>query len=173
MIRISRAVAGATIILMPIIGWAELAVIFDSGDTEPLAPFLAPLEPTERSADQSIVSADRGVEAVDLESLLPIRSPGLAPGRVEARLHDRPLATPFFLIGADARSQQWLADNRARLKEIGAIGMLVEADSLADLESIANLAEGLSITPASGADLARALGIDHYPVLITRHGIEQ
>ena len=51
--------------------------------------------------------------------------------------------------------------------------MLVQADTLEDLRAIAALAEGLSILPASGSDIAQALGITHYPVLITAHGIEQ
>jgi integrating conjugative element protein (TIGR03765 family) len=51
--------------------------------------------------------------------------------------------------------------------------MLVQADTLADLRAISELADGLSILPASGADIAQALGIAHYPVLISAQGIEQ
>ena len=51
--------------------------------------------------------------------------------------------------------------------------MLVEAKTLADLRAMAALSEGLPIMPASGADIAAALGIAHYPVLITSQGIEQ
>ena len=71
------------------------------------------------------------------------------------------------------RSRQWLQDHRDRLKEIGAVGMLVQADTLDDLRTIAELADGLSILPASASDLAKALGISHYPVLISTHAIEQ
>jgi integrating conjugative element protein (TIGR03765 family) len=95
------------------------------------------------------------------------------PGPVEARSHERPFSRPFFLIGADAQSRQWLLAHRDRLKDIGAVGMLVQADTLEDLRAIAALAEGLSILPASGSDIAQALGVTHYPVLITAHGIEQ
>jgi len=66
-----------------------------------------------------------------------------------------------------------LQDHRERLNEIGAVGMLVQADSLEDLRVIAKLADGLSILPASGSDIAQALGISHYPVLISTHSIEQ
>ena len=51
--------------------------------------------------------------------------------------------------------------------------MLVQADTLDDLRTIAELADGLSILPASASDIAKALGISHYPVLISAHGIEQ
>jgi integrating conjugative element protein (TIGR03765 family) len=77
------------------------------------------------------------------------------------------------MIGSDNWSRQWLLTHRERLKEIGAVGMLVQADTLADLRTIAELADGLSILPASGTDIAQALGIAHYPVLISAQGIEQ
>ena len=70
-------------------------------------------------------------------------------------------------------SKQWLIENRERLKEIGAVGMLVQADTIADLRSIAEISAGLSIMPASATDIADALKLSHYPVLITAHGIEQ
>jgi integrating conjugative element protein (TIGR03765 family) len=79
----------------------------------------------------------------------------------------------LFLIGADAESLRWLQAHRERLKSIGALGMLVQADTLDDLRTIARLADGLPILPASATDIAEALGIRNYPVLITSHGIEQ
>ena len=111
--------------------------------------------------------------AADPKRWLPIRSPGLTPGRVQAGKQDRPFIRPFFLIGSDRQSRQWLQVHRDGLEAIGAVGMLVQADTLDDLRSIAELADGLSILPASGSDIAKALGISHYPVLISAHGIEQ
>ena len=90
-----------------------------------------------------------------------------------ARALNRPFSRPFFLIGSDTWSKQWLQDHRDRLKAIGAAGMLVQAETVSDLQAIAGLADGLSILPASASDIARVLGISHYPVLISRHGIEQ
>ena len=80
---------------------------------------------------------------------------------------------PFFLIGSDAVSVQWLATHHDTLKALGAVGMLVQADTEADVRRVAEVAQGLSITMGSGSDLAAALGIHHYPVLITRDGIRQ
>ena len=56
---------------------------------------------------------------------------------------------------------------------MGAVGMLVQADTLEDLRRVAQMAGGLAILPASATDIAKALGIRHYPVLISSHGIEQ
>jgi integrating conjugative element protein (TIGR03765 family) len=91
---------------------------------------------------------------------------------VQASAHERPFARPFFLIGSDTRSRQWLQDHRDRLKALEAVGMLVQADTLEDLRAIADLAQGLPILPASASDIAKALGITHYPVVITAQGIE-
>ncbi|MCP4129144.1 MAG: integrating conjugative element protein [Gammaproteobacteria bacterium] len=152
---------------------AELSVIYDSGDTQPIAPFLEVFESADGIPQQRPVPAKPQLGAADPEAWLPIQSPSLAPGPVQARSHDRPFARPFFLIGSDMRSRQWLQDHRDRLKEIGAVGMLVQADTLDDLRTIAALADGLSILPASASDIAKALGISHYPVLISTQGIEQ
>jgi len=48
--------------------------------------------------------------------------------------------------------------------------MLVQAETVDDLGAVAELANGLPILPASASDIARALGLAHYPVLITRMG---
>jgi integrating conjugative element protein (TIGR03765 family) len=151
---------------------AALTVIYDNGHTRPIAPFLEVFE-TDEPFEDNPDRATFPLGAADLKAWLPIRSPGLTPGPVAARAHGRPFSRPFFLIGSDGRSRQWLKVHRDRLKEIGAVGMLVQAATEADLHVIATLADGLAILPASASDIAQALGISHYPVLISRQGIEQ
>ena len=147
-------------------------MIFDNGHTQSLAPYLEVIESGPQTSPPA-VPAIPSLGAADLATLLPIRSPGLSPGKVRIRAHARPLLRPFFMIGADARSRRWLARRREHLTSIGAVGLLVAADSERELQAIAKLARGLSITPASGSDLARVLGLEHYPVLITASGISQ
>jgi len=160
-------------VLVPVMAQAELTVIYDSGNTQPIAPFLEVFGSVDETLQLNPIPTKPQLGAADPQTWLPIQSPGLTPGPVQARSHDRPFARPFFLIGSDTRSRQWLQDYRDQLKEIGAVGMLVQADTLDDLRTIAELADGLSILPASASDIAKALGISHYPVLITAHGIEQ
>lgn len=166
--------------LTPVPAWSEVTVIYDSGDTRLLAPYLEIIDRTEPATNPPSVTGARnrglnisGLGAADVQALLPIRSPGLSPGPVQARPHDRPFSRPFFLIGSDARSRQWLVQYRDRLKQIGAVGMLVQAETQEDLRAIARLANGLPILPASAGDIATALDLSHYPVLITPQGIEQ
>ena len=166
-------VIGITIGLIPALAGAALTVIYDSGDTQPMAPFLDAFESSETTAPQRPALQPPQLGAADPASLLPIRSPGLTTGPVQPKTHDRPFTRPFFLIGSDNFSRQWLLEHRERLKEIGALGMLVQVDTMDDLQAIAELAAGLSVMPASASDIAKALGLSHYPVLITPHGIEQ
>lgn len=173
-----RGRSGRGIILLAVavsshVARAELDVIYDSGATRPLAPLFEVFgEPPDRSPREP---AHLG--AADVAHLVPIRSPGLTPGPVPTRSlvlpHRGTISRPLFLIGSDARSRQWLIDHRDRLQAIGAVGMLVQAESVADVKAVAALARGLPVLPASADDIARALGIRHIPVLISRRGIEQ
>jgi integrating conjugative element protein (TIGR03765 family) len=168
-----RKVMVMSCLLVPVMAQADLTVIHDSGNTQPIAPFLQVFQTQDRLPQQSPVPTKPQLGAADPKAWLPIQSPGLTPGPVQARAHDRPFTRPFFLIGSDTMSQQWLQAHRDRLKEIGAVGMLVQAETMDDLRTIARLADGLSILPASGSDIAKALSVSHYPVLISAHGIEQ
>ena len=159
---------------MPVSAGSALTVIYDSGETYSLAPFFEVFdEDADRRERPPASPVQPSLGAADSGRILPIRSPGLTPGRVEPRDITRPFARPFFLIGADGLSREWLTIHRDRLAEIGAVGMLVEAKTLDDLRAIAAIADGLPILPASASDIAEALDLSHYPVLITKDGIEQ
>ncbi len=159
-------------LLFPPLVAAELTVIHDSGETRPLAPLLEVLAVDEQSRPRSDPRRpDLG--AADLRRLLPIQSPGLTPGKVERRPIDQRFARPFFLIGSDPVSRRWLTTHRVELLRIGAVGMLVQAETVDDLRAVAGVAGGLPILPASATDIARALGLSHYPVLVSNQGIEQ
>ena len=172
-----RAVLAA--LLCPVIVWAAPSVIYDSGQTKSLEPFLEPLRGEAPPPDTR--QSPSGKAGLTVEDLLPIKTPEMNPGLVAAHVLD-PLgkaqtnaigARPLFLIGADALSRRWLAQHRARLKELGAIGMLVQADTSEDLQAIARIAQGLPIMPAPGTEIARLYALKHYPVLIWRGRIEQ
>ena len=157
---------------------AELTVIYDNGATRPLAPYLQVFdEPPGIDPPARIENSTKSLGATALSNLLPIRTQGLTPGPVTPRPLRLPnngkLSRPFFLIGADARSREWFATHRDRLEAIGAVGMLVQADTQVDLAAVAQIADGIPILPASATDVARALGLAHIPVLVSRHGIEQ
>ncbi|AVS92463.1 integrating conjugative element protein [Paracidovorax avenae] len=104
---------------------------------------------------------------------LPVRSTVLSPGVVEARPLQAPGLTPFFVVGDDPRSRAWLQQRVGKLRQLRAAGLVVNVGSPRALEELRALAPGLVLSPASGDDLARRLGLRHYPALLTATGIEQ
>jgi integrating conjugative element protein (TIGR03765 family) len=183
--RAIRGLVGLTIGL----AWAapavaELMVIYDSGKTQSLVPYLQILETAKDSGSTDPLSRPRASEALgpaNIDNQLPLRSPGLSPGSLRQsglnvelqRRFALGAPRPFFLVGSDPMSQHWLRKHRARQVTIGAVGMLVQAETREDIQDIAKIAQGLSISVGSATDLAKALGIKRYPVLITAKGLEQ
>ena len=149
-----------------------LTVIYDSGDTQPLAPFLE-IFGGNAEAEIDHAPAEPALGAADIKQLLPIKSPRFTPGPVARQKIARPFTAPMFLIGSDPLSQRWLIQHRVRLSQLGAVGLIVEVPDEAALQRLTALAAGLTLWPASGSDLAETLGLTHYPVLITQDGIEQ
>jgi integrating conjugative element protein (TIGR03765 family) len=153
---------------------ADLEVLYDSGQSWPIDRYLEPLlrKDDESSATQPpLIASELGANYLD--ALLPIRSPGLTPGPVTKRTLKLPIPVAFFMIGADDHSLSWLAQNRTTLQKAGALGLLVDASDEIELDTVATVAEGLPITPGSGEDIARVLGIDHYPFAVTEGRIWQ
>lgn len=105
--------------------------------------------------------------------MLPVRSTLLTPGVVERRVIEAPGLNPLFLVGDDERSRTWLRRHAERLRKLDAVGLVVNVESQAALDALRRLGPGLILSPVAADDLARRLGIRHYPVLVTATGIEQ
>ena len=98
-------------------------------------------------------------------AMLPVRSKLLTPG--EPAQHAIEADTqPFFLVGDDKLSCVWLQHWHGRLREIDAVGLVVNVETLAALDRLRQCAPGLILSPVSGDDLARRWGLRHTPVLI-------
>ena len=166
------ALSGA---FLPLFAESGTAVIYDSGQTQPLAPYLTIFD--EDLSDASVPAPEPPVRrGISLETLLPVHTPEMTPGAVRPRRLQPGTARftrPLFLIGADPRSLAWLSAHRQALIRLGAVGMLIEAATVDQVQAIADLAQGLEIMPASGSAIAKTLSLRHYPVLISRQGIEQ
>nr|WP_245903891.1 integrating conjugative element protein [Sinimarinibacterium flocculans] len=105
--------------------------------------------------------------------MLPVRSAHLSPGDVARREIRAPGLTSVFLVGDDDRSRLWLERRAPNLRDLGAVGLVVQVESPEALASLRAVAPDLPLVPVSGDDLAQRLGLRHYPVLITATGIEQ
>ncbi|AHG19471.1 hypothetical protein Z042_07450 [Chania multitudinisentens RB-25] len=150
---------------------AGLTVIADLGGVS-MAPYFESLAVPEGNSPPSLAAPSLS-GPVTPESMLPVRSRVLTPGAVNAHNVDLPGMAPLFLIGDDELSHRWLAARLSVLQQLGATGLVVNVDSVAAWRALQARAPGLTLSPVSGDDLARRLGLAHYPVLITAERIEQ
>lgn len=148
----------------------DITVIYDTGTASPLSDFVkAPKLAVPEGLPEINLQASDGFAA----QLFPIHTPELSPGEVNAQTTQLLLPQPFFIIGCDGRSKQWLNQFKDRLSQIGAVGLVVEADNLAEFQALSEVAQGLRLSPVPASQLAKQLGISHYPVLVTASRIEQ
>ncbi|PHM24315.1 integrating conjugative element protein [Xenorhabdus budapestensis] len=163
--------------VFPIIGllWinacqAELNVIADLGGQE-ASPFYESInaQPDNSSMLLQNFSLERAGEA----AMLPVKTLELTPGKVVSRPLQLPGIGALFLVGDDPNSRQWLSQHAARLKQLNAVGLVVNVSEMAGLQSLRTLVPDLLLSPASGTELARRLQLQHYPVLITETALLQ
>jgi len=166
----------ALLMIAPVLHAAEpLIVVQDLGGASAL-PYYEALNLQPRHVDalppNIMVPQVPAISASEAD-MLPVRSAKLTPGVVNRRTIEAPGLRPFFIVGDDELSQTWLRRHAALLRERGAIGLVVNVETLQALNHLRTLAPDVPLSPVSGDDLAERLGLRHYPVLITATGIEQ
>lgn len=150
---------------------AELTVVADLGGESTAAYF----EGINNQAKGEVPQAEPGAFSALLTTVkvLPVTTPELTPGKVEPRALELPEMRPMFLIGDDDLSRRWLSLRRDVLGQLNAVGLVVNIANEGALNDLKKRADGLELLPVSGSDLAKRLGLTHYPVLLTEKGLEQ
>lgn len=149
--------------------YAELKVIADLGGTSTAAYF----EGINNQGAAIAPSSEPSLLSLTARTGLPVSTPELTPGKVEAKVLNLAGMRPLFLIGDDDLSRRWLSLRRDTLVQLNAVGLVVNVASEAALSDLIKHADGLELLPVSGGDLAKRLGLFHYPVLLTEKGLEQ
>jgi len=83
------------------------------------------------------------------------------------------LFAPVFIVGDDPVSLHWMRHYQSTLNKIHAVGLVVSADSIHSIKKIKTMGGGVRIYPAEGNAVSQFFGITCYPVLISKHWIEQ
>lgn len=150
----------------------KLTIVADEGgvSTEPYFRELGLLGEADNKPAINSKPMSRPIKDTDM---LPVRSESLKPGKVAFREIKAFGITPFFLIGDDPLSRRWLAENRAKLFQLRASGMIVNIENPEALTELKKIAPELLLLPISGDDIAQRLGLSNYPVLITATYLEQ
>lgn len=149
---------------------SEPRVIADFGG-ESAVRFYEPIQPV-HSADAP-KHPDAVPATLDESAMLPVVSHKWTVGKVEPRKLELIGASPLFLVGTDDTSLQWLHQNKERLKSMSAVGLVINVNTLAELNTLRASAPELELLPAPADSLAERLGIYHYPVIIHSEGISQ
>jgi len=164
-----------SMMIAPVLHAGEpLIVVQDLGGTSALPYYEAlNLQPRTSTQPPNIPIPPAPATPASETDMLPVRSTKLTPGKVNRRAIEAQGLRPFFIIGDDKISADWLRRHAASLRERGAIGLVVNVETVQALNHLRTLAPDIPLSPVSADDLAKRLGLVHYPALITATGIEQ
>lgn len=162
---------------LPLVAHAAepLIVVEDRGGTSALPYYEAlNLQPRGNSpARPPIPTPKVPATPADEAAMLPVRSTKLSPGTVARRVIEAPGLRAFVVVGDDEASHAWLRRQAASLRERGAVGLVVNVETVQGLARLRAIVPGVPLAPVAGDDLAARLGLRHYPALVTATGIEQ
>ena len=110
------------------------------------------------------------------KDLFPIITKEMSVGRVaEEEGRDIKYAAasrPFFIVGYDAVSIDWLKANSELLIKRNAIGYVANVRNMAEMNYLARLLEDkVMLLPMNVSEIARELNIQHYPFYIDNKGV--
>lgn len=141
------------------------AVLYDSGRSVPLAPYLAQL-----AGDAEDSGALAGVQFPF--GTKQLRSAVLAKDGMPV-FNAAWMTQPTFVVAADELSMRWLAFNHARLVQAQAVGIVVRAGSVTAYRALQRLAAPMRLAPDTGGWLSEQLaaaGAGVYPLLVHTDG---
>lgn len=106
------------------------------------------------------------------EQRFPIRSE-MQVGIVHPHANDKQVPRPFFIIGTDEYSTEWLKANHEYLKQINARGLITNVDSSNDIDALRSLVNGIPIDAMPVDAIAETFELNYYPVLVLQEEITQ
>ncbi|MCB1930102.1 MAG: integrating conjugative element protein [Rhodocyclaceae bacterium] len=149
---------------------APPVLIHDAGGLS-LAPYLAnePAEPDPQANPPRPTTRGPMLEL----STYPVASRHGAPGRLlqnptRGQIKGGP-GQPFFIVGDDALSHEWLRINANQLRKLGAYGILTSVQSADRLRTLVDTLQ-IPMAPISADSLFEALGFAVWPVLVGADG---
>jgi len=151
-----------------------ISVIYDSGKTVDAKTYYRKLDAKEAQAKSAFHSTRnlsvpkvRDEGPITQERLFPLVSKTLRPGE-PIGITSPHIYRPFFIIGMDSGSIEWMRSNYEAFAERNAYGVVVEANDWQEwqLLKIEALKAGISLSILSGDALSGIYKITTYPVFV-------
>jgi integrating conjugative element protein (TIGR03765 family) len=119
------------------------------------------------AASSSVITAPEHAGVKPLEERLPLIPTRLSVGQPSMQTQDGQII-PVFIMGMDTVSLTWFNEAADGLADIGARGVVVQADRLAHWHQLKQYAadHGIDLMLLEGESLADGYGISTYPVVI-------
>jgi integrating conjugative element protein (TIGR03765 family) len=154
----------------PVNAQAPAVVIHDSGQTLPIAPYLAPLYAEQVPARRRSPANPPLQNATPMSAMFPLKTTLLAPGKISPTNVKMLMPMPIFVVGDDPMSRAWIKRNSQVLFDLQATGIVIKAATEADFWALRNAYPALRMVPSHGDDLNRTFGLRAYPFLIKSDG---
>lgn len=149
---------------IPMANEPDMQVLFDSGASLPLAPYISYL--LAGVSQEGVLDGLRFPWSTRLESTV------LRTDAVQV-FKNQWMTQPLFIVGTDTTSAKWLEHNLEVLHRMGAWGMVVQADSPENFKALQTIADGLPLAPVQSPWLEQLLldkGVGVYPLLVQANG---
>lgn len=150
---------------------AQLTVIKDYGDTRPSG--VPTFEEVERLAKEMKVDVSE-IGAMSPYSF-PIESQNVRFGELpQPYKHGKKGLIPFFIVGADLDSKQWMQDNKDFLLKHGIRrGLVTNVRNAAALKEMTDAAHPLMLYAMNVDEVAQVLNFNVYPIVVMEEEIAQ
>lgn len=150
---------------------AEPIVIKDYGNTRPSG--IPSAEDIRKLAKKMQVPTS---ELVSFDAyVFPVVSEQMRLGKLQAPIkHGKEHIDPFFILGADSTSRDWLMKNKAYLVKQGITrGLLTNVPNGDAYRELSNIAKPLNLYVLNTDEIAEVFGVSVYPIVITHEEIQQ
>lgn len=148
----------------PLIAPNQPTVVYEGMSVIPTWPYFQRLQPDTRS---NSIAVPEGTQNLSLQDRLPLQTHALSVGQPQMKTIPG-LITPLFIMGMDQTSLTWFQQAAGGLVELGARGIVVQADYLSDWLELKNGSRdaGIDLMLLEGDSLAQGYGITTYPVVL-------
>lgn len=147
---------------------AEPEVIADFGGGE--TGLVSPSERLRTIASKNSIPA--AIVRQPILERFPVES-DMRVGVIDAHVHNKPVNRPFFIVGYDQHSAEWLEANRTYLIEINARGLVTNVQSDQQMRILREYGGDLSLDAIPVESIAAVFGLEFYPVLVTKEEVTQ